>query len=220
MSKDTTIGLEQALRDLPLFPLPQVVLFPHTVLPLHVFEPRYRAMLKDCLASHKMMAVPLIMDASRPDVHGHPVIASVAGIGVVIEHQALADGRTNILLRGLARVRLDELPFVPPYRRARGTLLEDGPSSAAPEDRTALLATVASFCADVRVKNEGFTFRVPENLAIGALADVCAHHLVIDARARQSILEQQDPAERARMVTAELAAQHALILRDRGGVLH
>src|SRR5262249_22145375 len=106
-----------ALDALPLFPLP-TVLFPGAVLPLHVFEPRYRKMVRDVLDSHHVLAVVLITDPSELDAHGHPAIAGVATAGTVIDYTELPGGRYNILLRGRVRVKLAELPFVPPYRRA------------------------------------------------------------------------------------------------------
>ena len=99
-------SLERSLDALPLFPLPQVVLFPEAVLPLHVFEPRYRTMLRDCLARHGALAVVQIVPGE--DEHGRPRIAEVSGAGVIVEHQPLPDGRANIVVLGQARVRLEE----------------------------------------------------------------------------------------------------------------
>src|ERR1700722_8789467 len=104
--------LEAALNEMPLFPLTQVVLFPHALLPLHVFEPRYRALVTDCLASHSVFAVALITDPAAVDAHGNPPIACIAGAGLIVEHHALPDGRSTLVLQGQARVRLEELPFV------------------------------------------------------------------------------------------------------------
>src|SRR5579859_4677506 len=115
--------LAPALDALPIFPLPQTVLFPGALLPLHVFEPRYRTMVKDCLGTHKAMAVALIRETGERDTNRHPTIEAIAGVGMIIDHVELPDGRYNILLHGRARVKLTELPFVPPYRRARGVIL-------------------------------------------------------------------------------------------------
>src|SRR5258706_16373803 len=92
--------LAPALEALPIFPLPQTVLFPAALLPLHVFEPRYRAMVKDCLATHKAMAIALIRDSPERQAEASgalqrrrlPEIAPVAGLGVIIDHAQLADG--------------------------------------------------------------------------------------------------------------------------------
>src|SRR3954469_13950258 len=139
-----------ALDVLPVFPLPQTVLFPGALLPLHIFEPRYRVMVKDVLATNKTLAIALIRETGERDANRHPLIEPVAGVGIIIDHAELGDGRYNILLRGRARVRLEELPFVPPYRRARATLMQPTTGEAAPRDVAALLASAAAFAADIR----------------------------------------------------------------------
>jgi Lon protease-like protein len=216
MSEPTLKELSAALAELPIFPLSQVVLFPHAMLPLHVFEPRYRAMLKDCLATHKAMAIALVVDPSDTDASDNPRILEVAGAGIIVEHQMFPDGRSAILLHGLARVRLEELPFVPPYRRARATLIEDTRAVVPAEDRVALAAAASAFATAVRKRDPNFSFSLPPNLQDGTLADLSAHHLVVDTTVRQKILEQRDPAERVRMVAAELTLQHSQLARDAG----
>lgn len=218
-----THEIEAALTELPIFPLPQVVLFPRATLHLYVFEPRYRALLHDCLATHKALAMARIADPSDGSIPGHPPICAVAGAGVIVEHQLLSDGRATVLLRGCARVRLDELPFVPPYRRARATVLRDeqdvhGPVT--PSDRAALLASAAAFVTDVRRYNPGFALHIPAELDADALSDYYAHHLVIDTHVRQALLEELCPKERVRIVTRELATQHSELSRESGGLLH
>jgi ATP-dependent Lon protease len=206
------VDLEAACAELPIFPLPQVVLFPRALLPLHIFEPRYRTMLADALSTHKAIAMALLLEGEA--------IAPVAGLGIVVEHQALPDGRSNILLHGKARVHLEELPFVPPYRRARATILEDVPTPVPEADKTALFASAAAFVSDVARRNPRFSFELPRSLPAGSVADLCAHHLVVDTRARQAILEELDVAERVRRVIRELAAQHADMAREGGGSLN
>jgi len=81
-----------ALTSLPIFPLANCVLLPGGLLPLHVFEPRYRAMVKDCLATHKAMAIALISETGGRDANRHPAIEGVCGLGVIIDHVELPDG--------------------------------------------------------------------------------------------------------------------------------
>jgi Lon protease-like protein len=216
MSHSSTAIPASALSELPIFPLPHVVLFPQAMLPLHVFEPRYRAMLKDCLAAHRHIAIAVLKYPSEKDESGQPRILPVAGVGLVVEDQSLPDGRSNILLHGRGRVRLEELPFVPPYRRARAAILDDVVCTTSPEERTALLATVRAFLHDVRQEDATFSFRLPENVETSVLADLCAHHLIAHDLTRQRVLEELDPRERVRIVTMELAQQHGRLLRDRG----
>jgi Lon protease-like protein len=213
-----TADLEAALEALPIFPLPQVVLFPQTILPLHVFEPRYRALLKDCLATHGSFAMAKLTGAAGSGAL--PPIASIAGAGIIVEHQPLPDGRANILLHGRARVMLEELPFVPPYRRARATVLVDSHEAVSHSDKAALLACAEAFAAEIRQLNPEFSFRIPANLEAGVLSDYCAHHLLVDAALRQRLLEELRPATRVRIVTEELALQHSAMRQESGGFLH
>jgi len=206
-------SFELALAEMPLFPLPQVVLFPRQPLPLHVFEPRYRAMLAHCLETHQTMAIVRLV---------HPQtdrIARVAGAGFIVEHQPLADGRSNILLVGEARVSLEELPFVPPFRRARATMLSDEETHVPDAERSALVNIAAAFAAEVRKRDPAFAFYSAPNLSPGALADAYAHQLVIDSVVRQRVLETLDVLERIRIVTSEIASQNAA-LSGRSGVLN
>jgi Lon protease-like protein len=215
-----TMEIEAAMEKMPIFPLPQVVLFPQALVPLHVFEPRYRAMLKDCLATHRTMALALL-DPGTATIEGElPPIASIAGVGVIVEHQPLPDGRANIVLQGRARVRLEELRFEPPYRRARATLVSDAADSVPATDIAALVASIHAFAAEIRKHNPAFSFRVPANLDPGALSDYCAHHFIVDTTLRQTLLEEPRPGKRVHLVTQELAAQHSALLRESGGLLH
>jgi ATP-dependent Lon protease len=218
LSPDTEV-LGPALGALPLFPLRGVVLFPGALLPLHVFEPRYRAMLADCLATSRCMAMAFeLPDGDRVDPEERPRIAQVAGAGVVVHHTTLADGRSNIVLQGLARVRLDELPFVAPYRRARARILDAIETPVSALDRTGLFAVATAFAAAARQTD----FEVPSGIGLGAAADLCAHHLIVDADARQQALEELDVGARVRLVTGALAEQMGRAIpegrrRDAGG---
>jgi len=198
---------DSALDLVPVFPLPHVVLFPHARLPLHVFEPRYRKMLADCLAGSRAIVLAQV-DGSR--------IADVAGAGVVVEHQALPDGRSNIIVAGCARVRLEELLVEEgaelPYKRARAVRLADRDVEVSEADRAALVSTAAMFVAEVRRHDPSFRFALPDGPAAGVIADHCAFQLVVDAGVRQAVLEELDPRARVLRVIDQLAFQHAAML--------
>ncbi len=206
---------DAALEDLPVFPLPQVVLFPRALLPLHIFEPRYRAMLKDCLASHGHIVMAHVV----ADGEGGR-LSVIAGVGSIVEHQPLPDGRSNIVVQGKARVRLTELPSRDPYRRVRATRLEDVTKRVSQADRTALVTAAGAYAGEVGRRDPRFSFAVPPNLDTGALADVCAHHLILSAEMRQKMLEELDTSLRVQSVIRELATQHSALLHHTGGVLH
>ena len=224
---DDALDLDAALSQVPIFPLSHVVLFPRALLPLHIFEPRYRAMLRDSLASAAprglagAIAMALIVDPADLDACGNPRICPVAGLGAIVEHEPLADGRSNILLQGQARVLLDELPYVPPYRRARATILHEIATPVTPADRAALFGTASAFVGELAKRDPKFSFNLPRDLNPGAVADMCAHHLIVDAAVRQDLLCELDVAERVRKVIVELAQQRSALARESGtGVVH
>jgi Lon protease-like protein len=205
--------LASALHAMPVFPLPAVVLFPGALMPLHIFEPRYRAMLADCLATNRCLAMGFIADGGAEGLDGAPRIARIAGVGFVVHHAPLPDGRANIVLKGRARVSLDELPFVAPYRRARARILDDVQTPVSNVERTGLLASAAA-CAAACGRPD---FELPGGLTPGAAADLCAHQLVADPTARQCALEELDVAARVRLVTAALAEQMGMSPRSSRG---
>jgi Lon protease-like protein len=207
------------LEAVPVFPLPHVVLFPNARLPLHIFEPRYRTMLADCLANE-----PPAIVIAQVDRRGQR-IATVAGAGVIVDHHALPDGRSNIIVAGRTRVRLEELvledPPRYPYRRARATPLPSAEAPVKEFERAALLAAAAMFAAEVKKHDPTFAFELPAGADAGAIADACAFQLIVDAGARQAILEELDPRRRVRFVMDQIALQHGAMLGEpKGSVLN
>jgi ATP-dependent Lon protease len=206
--------LRDALGALPVFPLPRLIFFPGTMLPLHIFEPRYRAMVVHCLATHRAMAVATLLEGPLDD-HGNPPFASVAGAGVIVDHEELPDGRFNILLRGDARVRLDELPFLPPYRRARAEVLDDLPGEIRAHDATALRSLIRSFVTEFRVRNPGFEFELEEAPLELQLYPI-ASQLIASPEARLQLLQERSPSERCLRLIEQLAAQRAILRQQPG----
>jgi ATP-dependent Lon protease len=184
-------------------------------MPLHVFEPRYRALVRDALKGHRSLAVVLITDPDRLDAHGHPQIARLAGAGTIVDHVELPSGRYNILVRGRARVELEELPFGEgPYRRARATVIHAPPGHASPSDVASLIASATAFAARLRERDADFELSLPKDAPAGALADLCAHHLILDPRERQEALETLEIGARVRRVAEVLALQKLALSRD------
>jgi Lon protease-like protein len=103
---------------LPLFPLPNVVLFPNVFLPLHIFEPRYRDMVSDALAGDRMIGMTLLKAGRQRDRGGWPPVYPIGSSGLIAHVEHLADGRYNIVLRGVERFRILEEDSSAAYRRA------------------------------------------------------------------------------------------------------
>src|SRR3989304_4353631 len=111
---------------LPIFPLPGLTFFPHTLLPLHIFEARYRAMVTDCLARDRRLAVVGLRPGYEATYDAKPEVYAVAGAGEIVRWERLATGRFNVLVRGDCRVRIEtELPTDTLYRVGRARVPED-----------------------------------------------------------------------------------------------
>jgi uncharacterized protein len=118
--------LRELCASLPIFPLPNTVLLPGSVLPLHVFEPRYRALVDVCLRDGMTMGIATLKPGYEPSYAGNPDIWPIIGVGQIVGHQPFPDGRSNIVLQyvGRARVR-EELPSEHPFRLVHAEVLED-----------------------------------------------------------------------------------------------
>ncbi len=200
-------NLQLALGELPLFPLRGIVLFPGMALPLHIFEPRYCEMTRDALKSHGCISV-VHVPCRDADMRGTPPICRIAGIGTIVEYEELPDGRFHMLLVGRARVKLDELPFRHPYRRARAEVLECEDSEVHSNDLLALRSAITAFGRVARKLDPAFDPTIPEGLPLSAYSDACAARLLLDATQRQRVLETPSVAARIHILTEVLTMQH------------
>jgi len=113
----------------PIFPLPNVVFFPDTYLPLHIFESRYRDMIMDANLEGqcKCIGMVLLKEGWEDDYYGNPPVFSLGCVGKIKNVQPLADGRSNVILHGLSRYDIEEEFFDTSYRRAKISLKQDEP---------------------------------------------------------------------------------------------
>jgi Lon protease-like protein len=192
--------IDSHLESLPLFPLPGVVLFPNTILPLHIFELRYRQMVKDVRESKGPIAIAHIDPTAPPPARGEaPIIHPIAGVGFLRRVEPLEDGRFLIELKGAARVRvLEELPPETPYQRVRAELLpEKAPDLLARQQVDVLRGMLMSIDG-----SHDFSRRLHALLTQSdcpsVISDVAANLLFQDSELRQNLLEELDP--RARLI--------------------
>ena len=184
---------------LAIFPLPDLTFFPHTYLPLHVFEARYRAMVTDALGRDRRLAVAGLRPGYEEHYEGKPAVHAVCGVGRIVQWERLASGRFNLLLRGEGRVRIDrELPTDTLYRMVAATpLAETGADGAAV---AALGARVKARCQQIL----SALGRSTEDLAAmmegldqpAALCDQVASALIPTPATRQALLEELDVERR------------------------
>jgi Lon protease-like protein len=178
----------------PVFPLPNVVLFPGMFLPLHIFEPRYRQMTADALAGERLVAMALLKPGWEEQYEGSPPIHPILGMGKIVEQEALKDGRYNLVLLGLVRVRVIQELGAGPYRRAKVELLEEAaqePPGYERKRRTLLLI----YAELMKALGKGVPLP-PDDVPLGMLCDLVASLIGFEPASRQRLLEERDAAAR------------------------
>ena len=184
--------------NLPIFPLPDVTFFPHTLLPLHVFEARYRAMVMDSLARDRRLAVVKLKPGFEASYAGKPAVHAVAGAGEIVSWERLATGRYNILVKGEWRVRIEsERPSDTLYRIVTARRLDD---VARTTDVAAAIARIREACGRLLRAldrpSDLLDTALAEGQQPGAIADRIAAAVVPDANLRQELLETLDVTRR------------------------
>ncbi len=204
---DDAERVRRALPQLPIFPLPGAVLLPHALVPLHIFEPRYRKMTRDCDEGLRVLALANIPD-QRAASETPPRVLPVVGVGVLARVDRLADGRFNLVLRGVARARIEEeLATAEPYRRVRARLLDPAePSARAAAQAEALKRLVLALSS----AKPGEEMLALAQLAArakdpGDLADVVAGVLLASPRDRQAVLDAVELEPRLELATQAAA---------------
>ena len=185
--------METALLRVPVFPLAGALLFPRAQLPLHIFEPRYRAMIRDALASDRLIAMIQPKDAQEP-----PALFEIGCLGRIGACDELDDGRFNIVLEGLSRFRIArEAEVDTPYRQVdadRGGFDEE-------EDAALGIAQRAEVEREARRYADALGYmvewesvsRLDDEMLVNGIAQIAP----LDVGSKQALLEAADLAQRA-----------------------
>jgi Lon protease-like protein len=187
-----------------LFPLPNLVLFPHVVQPLHIFEPRYAELVTDALAEDRLIASVLLKPGWEELYAGKPPVHRVACLGKVIAEQKLPDGRFNILLRGMKRLRLKrEKDSDKMYRIVHADMLDDNPPEAvelSKELRKHLAESLLPRFKPAGGSLDQIKGLFQSEMPLGSLCDVLSFALPFPSEMKQSLLEQLDVTKRVRQL--------------------
>jgi len=178
----------------PLFPLPRVWLHPAIVLPLHIFEPRYRSMIEDILDGPGRLVLGTVLPEHERAVAGAPPCFTIAGLGEIGSHQRLDDGRFQIMLVGLARVSIRELESEHAYRLVEATPLEETAESEGEREELWTLLEAAL------QKRSPAKLKLPREAPVARLADLLLMHLPLEANTRQQLYSELSIADRARAI--------------------
>lgn len=189
------------LPAVPLFPLPNVVLLPLAVLPLHIFEQRYKIMTADALQGDKQIAMALLKPGWEKNYYNTPAIEPIVCVGTIVSHEHLPDGKYNFLLQGHTRARIarEVRPAgTPPYRRADLQPLSEPPlleiDVSDQRNRLQSLLTDSAFAAIPLVHQ--FLQMLNGPLSTSDIADLLAFNLLDDVNLKQQLLEEPNPRRR------------------------
>ncbi len=176
-----------------LFPLPDLVLFPHGLLPLHIFEPRYRQLTEDSLATDGLVTMVQVAPTPTGSLWPEPVpIMGVGCLGRIVQHERLADGRFNFLLLGCKRVRLvSEQPSPKLYRIAIAEILDDQESDQPLEPRRQQLLDLFRKVFEIRHDlDDHVARRLNSAISLGVLTDMIAQLLGLPPGVKQELLSE------------------------------
>jgi Lon protease-like protein len=195
------------LNAVPLFPLPDVVHFPHNVLPLHIFEPRYRSMIADALAGDRLIAMALIRAQQFNASANLPALHPIVCVGRIVQHERLADGRFTVLLGGQMRARIvseiapDSSHRRKPYRVGRLAVLDETANMEIDLERqrqrlhSTLCGGTTPLVSVIPVA-EPFRELLSSTNSTATIADLMAFHLLSDIRLKQSLLSERSVPRR------------------------
>jgi Lon protease-like protein len=179
---------------IPIFPLPNVVLFPSVFLPLHIFEPRYRRMVADALAGDRLIGMVLLRPGWESKYEGRPDVYPVGCAGLITFSEQRPDGRYNIVLRGLEKFRILEEDHGKPYRVAHVQAVMEEPSAT---DRAILHAARTRLEALLAPhQGRGMDPKVPSSMADEDLVNALAQYLDLEPVEKQALLERDGLVDR------------------------
>jgi hypothetical protein len=188
---------------IPIFPLPNVVLFPHMLLPLHVFEPRYREMVRDAARGARLIGMALLRDGWARDYHGRPPVFPVGTVGEMVHLEELPDGRSNIMLRGLRVYTIrEEVDRGTAYRQVKVTWNETSTQPLPAGVRDAI-GGLARRCLERQGGTVGKQL-LEDTVDDEVFVNFFAQHLDVAPLEKQALLQATTLAERAKRLTDAL----------------
>jgi uncharacterized protein len=208
---DASVSFDNFSGKVRLFPLPNLVLFPHVMQPLHIFEPRYRDLLEDALAGDRLMAMAALAPGWEKDYEGRPAIYPMACLGRITTHYRLADGTYNVLLLGLQRARIArEIDGHRAFREAEVELCEDqypaGQMARQQSLQQRLHDTLVKVLPHMPEAREQMDQLLAHDVPLGVLSDVISYMLELDVAGKQALLAEADVCRRTELLLAHFSA--------------
>ena len=204
---------------IPIFPLPNVVLFPNVFLPLHIFEGRYRAMVREALGGDRVIGMVLLQPKYEANYEGRPPVFTVGCAGAITHSEPLGDGRFNIVLRGTERFRITGEDESTAYRIAH---VDGLPELVSDEHRAELrrLRPQLEALLAAAVERTGSEPRFPPAIPDEDLVNALAQHLDLEPLEHQALLEREGVLARCRGLIELLQMNTAVPASSWGQSVH
>ncbi len=200
----------------PIFPLPQTVFYPNTLLPLHIFEPRYRQMVADALEGGRKIGMVLLLPGWEANYYAAPPIANMGCVGEIEKHIRLEDGKYNMVLKGLSRFKIAGETEGKPYRRAKIERLPEINDQSLTVGPNPLKEELIGHCHQyIRLLPSGENFKKEMNLSacktLSHLTDQITYQLNLTVEQKQKLLEEQDVLSRIEAIHRALKMKMDII---------
>ena len=203
-------------RMIPIFPLPDVTLFPNTRRPFHIFEARYRTMIADALEGNRIIGMVLLEPGYEAEYEGRPPVFAVGCAGVIVASEELPDGRYSIVLEGLSKFRIVSEDESRPYRLAAVEFLDE---TVDPSDRPILQERRRQLEAALAARFPGAELP-PSDLSDEEVIDELALILPLAPASRQELLEAEGPIARASQLIGLLRGSRQAARQARSNGAH
>jgi Lon protease-like protein len=200
---------------IPIFPLPNVVLFPNVFLPLHIFEPRYREMVADALKGDRIIGMVLLRPGWESDYDGRPPVYPIGCAGVVTNAERLSDGRYNIVLQGLEKFRILDEDERRAYRIARVDGIPENNGSDNKEAMRAARRRLESLLVP-QPEGRGADPKLPKSMPDEDLVNALAQYLELEPVEKQALLERDGLLARCHSLI-ELLEMKVIVSRHKWG---
>jgi len=204
-------NLESFSGVIPLFPLSTVVFFPNTLLPLHIFEPRYKQMVNDVINTEKIIGMALLKPGWGDNYYGNPEIFDTVGMGRIVSSESYGDGRINIVLYGLKRVRIVDILEELPYRLARVDIVDDQRGSQEETLRIRIGELITRWNLLIEDTGKSHRITINTNLPLHSLTDALGTLIFSNVFDKQMLFEEPCVENRARILIKDLETRLEII---------
>ena len=185
-------------NKVPLFPLDNVVFFPNTILPLHIFEERYKQMISDSSNSHNLICMTLL----NPDMgdSDEQTLSHTGCIGRIINNEEADDGKKNIILYGLRRIKITKLIYDKPYREAEIKLINTSHSDNSEAFKKRIIELINKWNLLLDGYTDDYKIKIESSFPLSKITDTLSSSMVSKASDRQLLLEELDEGARAEKI--------------------